>query len=54
MFEARVTAAARSFLSVIVCMYGADAPFGSSVLHNALKTHPVIAFGNVLRPVFKL
>jgi hypothetical protein len=49
MFEAKVTAAARSFPSVIVCMYDADAPFGSSVLHKALKTHPLMASGNVLR-----
>jgi hypothetical protein len=49
MFEAKVTTAARSFPSVIVCMYDADAPFGSSILHDALKTHPVMAHGNVLR-----
>jgi hypothetical protein len=49
MFEAKLTKVAGSFPSVIVCMYDADARFGSSVLHNALKTHAVMASGNVLR-----
>lgn len=48
-FEARVTAAAKSFPSVVVCMYDERTPFGTRVLHGALKTHPVIADGNILR-----
>jgi hypothetical protein len=49
MFEAKLTAAAKSVPSVIVCMYDGRAPFGGSALHGALKTHPLMADGNVLR-----
>ena len=49
MFEARITATAKAFPLVTVCMYDERTPFGSSHLHNALRTHAVIARGNVVR-----
>ncbi len=49
LFEAKVTAVAKSFVSVIVCMYDAQTLPGSISLHSALVTHPVLIRGNIMR-----
>lgn len=48
-FEAKVTAAARQFPCVVVCMYDVQALSGRIVLHGALQTHPLTICGNVTR-----
>lgn len=48
-FEARVTAAAKLFPSVVVCMYDVAALPGRVVLHGAFETHPITFAGNVMR-----
>lgn len=48
-FEAKVTAAAKRFPSVVVCMYDVAALPGSVVLHGAFETHPITFAGNVMR-----
>jgi len=49
MFETKVTAAARPFPSVTAWIYDEQTPFGSMVLHGALKTHSMMTAGNLLR-----
>jgi hypothetical protein len=49
LFEAQLTAAAKAFPLVVLCMYDARTAFGSTTLHGALRTHPLMAQGNVLR-----
>ena len=48
-FEAKVTAAAKLFPSVVVCMYDVAALPGRVVLHGAFETHPITFAGNVMR-----
>lgn len=48
-FEAKVTGAAKSFPSVVVCMYDVNALPGKVMVHGALQTHPLTIIGNVLR-----
>lgn len=48
-FEARVTEAARSFPSVILCMFDVRALSGTVLLHGAFETHPFTVCGNLLR-----
>ncbi len=48
-FEAEVTGAARSFPSVVVCMYDVKGLSGEVVLHGAFETHPLTFHGNLLR-----
>ncbi len=49
MFETKVAAAARPFPSVTAWIYDEQTPFGSMVLHGALKTHSMMAARNLLR-----
>lgn len=48
-FEAKVTAAARVFPCVIVCMYDVNALPGKVIMRGGLETHPVTIRGNVVR-----
>lgn len=48
-FEAKVTAAVKSFPSLVAWIYDESAPSGSMQLHGALKTHPMMVAKNVLR-----
>lgn len=48
-FEAKVTAAARQFPCVVVCMYDVKSLPGRVVVHGALETHPLTFCGNVMR-----
>ncbi|MEX2154543.1 MAG: MEDS domain-containing protein [Gemmatimonadaceae bacterium] len=48
-FEAKVTAAARAFPCVVLCLYDVQALSGRIIVHGAYKTHPLTICGNVLR-----
>ncbi len=48
-FEAKVTAAAKQFPCVVVCMYDVASLSGSVVTHGAFETHPLTISRNVLR-----
>lgn len=48
-FEARVTEAASSFPSVVMCMYDVRALSGEIVLHGAFGTHPLTIHRNLVR-----
>lgn len=48
-FEAKVTAAARAFPCVIVCMYDVNALSGKVIMRGGLETHPVTIRGDAVR-----
>jgi hypothetical protein len=48
-FEAKVTAAAKSFPCVVMCMYDVASLSGSVVTHGAFETHPITISRNVVR-----
>jgi hypothetical protein len=48
-FEAKVTAAAKQFPCVVMCMYDVASLSGSIMVHGAYETHPLTFCGNVLR-----
>lgn len=48
-FEAKVTGAAKSFPSVVMCMYDVAGLSGDVVLHGAFETHPKTFHGNLVR-----
>jgi hypothetical protein len=48
-FEGKVTAAARAFPCVVVCMYDVQALPGRVIVHGAFETHPLTICGNLLR-----
>ncbi|MGI8617842.1 MAG: MEDS domain-containing protein [Gemmatimonadaceae bacterium] len=48
-FEAKVTAAAKLFPSVVMCMYDSKSLSGNVMLHGCFETHPLVITGNVLR-----
>jgi hypothetical protein len=48
-FEAKVTAAAKLFPSVVVCMYDVGSLSGHVMVHGAYETHPLTFNGNLLR-----
>lgn len=48
-FEGKVTAAARAFPCVIVCMYDVQNLPGRIIVHGAFETHPLTICGNLLR-----
>jgi DcmR-like sensory protein len=48
-FEAKVTSAAKSFPSVVMCMYDVQSLSGNVMLHGAFETHPLTISRNVLR-----
>ena len=48
-FEARVTAAAKRFPCVVMCLYDVAHLSGTVMVHGAYETHPLTFCGNVLR-----
>lgn len=48
-FEGKVTAAAKAFPCVVVCMYDVRALPGQVIVHGAFETHPLTICGNMLR-----
>lgn len=48
-FEARVTAACKTFPCIAVCMYDVRQLSGRIIVHGAYETHPLTICGNVLR-----
>jgi hypothetical protein len=48
-FEAKVTAAAKQFPCVVMCMYDVAHLSGTVMVHGAYETHPLTFCGNVLR-----
>lgn len=48
-FEAKVTAAAKQFPCVVVCMYDVASLSGTVMTHGAFETHPLTISRNVLR-----
>jgi hypothetical protein len=48
-FESKVTAAAKQFPCVVMCMYDVASLSGSIMVHGAYETHPLTFCGNVLR-----
>lgn len=48
-FEAKVTAAAKQFPCVVMCMYDVASLSGTVMVHGAYETHPLTFCGNVLR-----
>ena len=48
-FEAKVTAAAKQFPCVVMCMYDVASLSGSVMTHGAFETHPITISRNVLR-----
>ncbi|HXM93111.1 MAG TPA: MEDS domain-containing protein [Candidatus Dormibacteraeota bacterium] len=47
-FEARVTAACKTFPCIVLCMYDVSQLSGR-IIHGAYETHPLTICGNVLR-----
>lgn len=48
-FEAKVTAAAKAFPCVVLCLYDVGALSGRIIMHGAYETHPLTICRNVLR-----
>lgn len=48
-FEARVTAAAKSFPCVVMCMYDVNSLPGRVMVHGAFETHPLTFCRNIMR-----
>lgn len=48
-FEAKVTAAAKAFPSVVLCLYDVRSLSGRIIVHGAYETHPLTICGNLLR-----
>lgn len=48
-FEGKVTAAAKAFPSIVVCMYDVRTLSGKVIVHGAFETHPLTICGNMLR-----
>ena len=48
-FEGKVTAAAKAFPCVVVCMYDVRTLSGKVIVHGAFETHPLTICGNMLR-----
>lgn len=48
-FEAKVTEAAKSFPSVVLCLYDVKSLSGTAIVHGAFETHPITVRRNVLR-----
>lgn len=48
-FEGKVTAAAKAFPCVVVCMYDVRALPGRVIVHGAFETHPLTICGNMMR-----
>ena len=48
-FEAKVTAAAKAFPCVVLCLYDVRSLSGRIIVHGAYETHPLTICGNVLR-----
>lgn len=48
-FEGKVTAAAKAFPCVVICMYDVRALPGQVIVHGAFETHPLTICGNMLR-----
>lgn len=49
LFEAKVTAAARQFPAVVVCMYDVRSLSGRMIMQGGFGTHPITVCGNVMR-----
>lgn len=48
-FEAKVTAAAKAFPCVVLCLYDVRSLSGRIIVHGAYETHPLTICGNLLR-----
>lgn len=48
-FEAKITAAARAYPCVVVCMYDVQGLPGRVIVHGAFETHPLTICGNIMR-----
>lgn len=48
-FEAKVTAAAKAFPCVVICMYDVKALSGKVIMRGGIETHPLTIRGNLVR-----